>query len=292
MQKPMIGKSRWYNPFYKGLRVAGFLILAVILGVGCMGIFAAHLLESTVPQNWLLLLLMAAWVMYTADHLVDAQKRKSLAVNPRHLFHYQYRKQLTLILVLVSLVVLITSLVSFSAKAIVTAMGILLVVGVYFSLLRWLPEKQKKFIPKELIIALIYVSGIWFIPLLFSTKTNSGHIVLILFVILLVWIETTIASWYEYKTDVTDGHYSFTTVFGKERTRRILKRLVLLTISLLIISGLFFTEVSCRISFLLLLIVASGLLLLMFKPGYFEKNERYRLMGESLFYLPALIVFI
>jgi len=40
------------------------------------------------------------------------------------------------------------------------------------------------------------------------------------------------------------------------------------------------------------LIVASGLLLLMFKPGYFEKNERYRLMGESLFYLPALIVFI
>ncbi|MBU2555418.1 MAG: hypothetical protein KKF98_13265 [Bacteroidetes bacterium] len=288
----MIGKSRWYNPFYKGLRVAGFLILAVILGVGCMGIFAAHLLESTVPQNWLLLLLMAAWVMYTADHLVDAQKRKSLAVNPRHLFHYQYRKQLTLILVLVSLVVLITSLVSFSAKAIVTAMGILLVVGVYFSLLRWLPEKQKKFIPKELIIALIYVSGIWFIPLLFSTKTNSGHIVLILFVILLVWIETTIASWYEYKTDVTDGHYSFTTVFGKERTRRILKRLVLLTISLLIISGLFFTEVSCRISFLLLLIVASGLLLLMFKPGYFEKNERYRLMGESLFYLPALIVFI
>lgn len=288
----MIGKSGWYNPFYKGLRVAGFLSLDVILGVGCMGIFAAHLLESTVPQNWLLLLLMAAWVMYTADHLVDAQKRKSLAVNPRHLFHYQYRKQLTLILVLVSLVVLITSLVSFSAKAIVTAMGILLVAAVYFSLLRWLPEKQKKFIPKELIIALIYVSGIWFIPLLFSTKTNTGHIVLILFVILLVWIETTIASWYEYKTDVTDGHYSFTTVFGKERTRRILKRLVLLTISLLIISGLFFTEVSCRISFLLLLIVASGLLLLMFKPGYFEKNERYRLMGESLFYLPALIVFI
>lgn len=288
----MIGKSGWYNPFYKGLRVAGFLSLDVILGVGCMGIFAAHLLESTVPQNWLLLLLMAAWVMYTADHLVDAQKRKSLAVNPRHLFHYQYRKQLTLILVLVSLVVLITSLVSFSAKAIVTAMGILLVVGVYFSLLRWLPEKQKKFIPKELIIALIYVSGIWFIPLLFSTKTNSGHIVLILFVILLVWIETTIASWYEYKTDVTDGHHSFTTVFGKERTRRILKRLVLLTISLLIISGLFFTEASCRISVLLLLIVASGLLLLMFTPGYFEKNERYRLMGESLFYLPALIVFI
>ncbi|MCF8348550.1 MAG: hypothetical protein K9G61_07020 [Bacteroidales bacterium] len=288
----MIGKSGWYNPFYKGLRVAGFLSLDVILGVGCMGIFAAHLLESTVPQNWLLLLLMAAWVMYTADHLVDAQKRKSLAVNPRHVFHYQYRKQLTLILVLVSLVVLITSLLSFSAKTLVTAMGILLVVGVYFSLLRWLPEKQKKFIPKELIIALIYVSGIWFIPLLFSTKTNTGHIVLILFIILLVWIETTIASWYEYKTDVTDGHHSFTTVFGKERTRRILKRLVLLTISLLIISGLFFTEVSCRISFLLLLIVASGLLLLMFKPGYFEKNERYRLMGESLFYLPALIVFI
>lgn len=288
----MIGKSGWYNPFYKGLRVAGFLSLDVILGVGCMGIFAAHLLESTVPHNWLLLLLMASWVMYTADHLVDAQKRKSLAVNPRHLFHYQYRKQLSLILVLVALVVLTTSLVSFSAKAIVTAMGILLVVGVYFSLLRWLPEKQKKFIPKELIIALIYVSGIWFVPLLFSTKTNSGHIVLILFVILLVWIETTVVSWYEYKTDVTDGHYSFTTVFGKERTRRILKRLVLLTISLLIISGLFFTEVSCRISFLLLLIVASGLLLLVFKPGYFEKNERYRLMGESLFYLPALVVFI
>lgn len=288
----MIGKSGWYNPFYKGLRVAGFLSLDVILGVGCMGIFAAHLLESTVPHNWLLLLLMASWVMYTADHLVDAQKRKSLAVNPRHLFHYQYRKQLSLILVLVALVVLTTSLVSFSAKAIVTAMGILLVVGVYFSLLRWLPEKQKKFIPKELIIALIYVSGIWFIPLLFSTKTNTGHIVLILFVILLVWIETTVVSWYEYKTDVTDGHYSFTTVFGKERTRRILKRLVLLTISLLIISGLFFTEVSCRISVLLLLIVASGLLLLVFKPGYFEKNERYRLMGESLFYLPALVVFI
>lgn len=287
----MIEKPSRYNPFYMGLRVAGFLSLDVILGVGCMGIFAAHLLESTVPQNWLLLLLMAAWVMYTADHLVDAQKRKSLAVNPRHVFHYQYRKQLTLILVLVSLVVLITSLVSFSAKAIITAIGILMVAGVYFSLLRWLPEKQKKFIPKELIIALIYVSGIWFIPLLFSTKINTGHIVLILFIILLVWIETTIASWYEYKTDVTDGHHSFTTVFGKERTRRILKRLVRLTISLLIISGLFFTEASYRISFLLLLIVASGLLLLMFKPGYFEKNERYRLMGESLFYLPALIVF-
>jgi len=288
----MIEKPSRHNPFYMGLRVAGFLSLDVILGVGCMGIFAAHLLESTVPQNWLLLLLMAAWVMYTADHLVDAQKRKSLAVNPRHVFHYQYRKQLTLTLVLVSLVVLITSLVSFSAKAIVSAMGILLVAAVYFSLLRWLPEKQKKFIPKELIIALIYVSGIWFIPLLFSTKTNTGHIILILFIILLVWIETTIASWYEYKTDVTDGHHSFTTFFGKDKTKNILKRLLLLTISLLIISGLFFTEASCRISFLLLLIVASGLLLLMFKPGYFEKNERYRLMGESLFYLPALIVFI
>ena len=287
----MIGKYRWRNSFYKGFRVAGLLSLDVILGVGCMGIFAAHMLESTVPHNWLLLLLMAAWVMYTADHLIDAQKRKSLAVNPRHVFHYQYRKQLTLILVSVALVVLITSLISFSAKAIVTAIGVLMMAGVYFSLLHWLPEKQKKLVPKELIIALIYVSGIWFIPLLFSTKTNAGHIALILFVFLLVWIETTIASWYEYETDIIDGHHSFTTFFGKIKTKRILKRLLLLTISLLIISGIFFTEVSSRISVLLLLIIASGLLLLMLKPDYFEKHERYRLIGESLFYLPALIVF-
>ncbi|MBU3927380.1 MAG: hypothetical protein KKB74_06200, partial [Bacteroidetes bacterium] len=69
---------------------------------------------------------------------------------------------------------------------------------------------------------------------------------------------------------------------------------IVLIIVLLFLPGLTFLSYQPAIKYgaILLLAIDLGLLAILLFPGYFSRNSRYRTIGESLFFIPSLMVLI
>jgi len=234
---------------------------------------------------------MAVWVVYTLDHLFDSIKLKEKAISARHQFHYINAKILTIAVLCFGILTLAMSILYFHKQVIHYSLALAGLVVVYFAAINILPDKWRMRIPKELVIAVVYVTGIWFVPLWFSTQHVSGHLIIILLLLtLLVWSEGAIASWFEYDDDVHDGNHSFATNSGLIRGKSII--LIVLIIVLIFLTGLSFLSHQPAIKYgvILLLAIDLGLLAILLLPGYFSHNSRYRMIGESLFFIPSLMV--
>ncbi|OFY51820.1 MAG: hypothetical protein A2W85_09165 [Bacteroidetes bacterium GWF2_41_31] len=252
---------------------------------------AVKLTRAPVPDVWWFILPMAVWVVYTLDHLFDSIKLKGKAISARHQFHYLHAKILTIAVFCFGILTLAMSILYFQKQVILYSLALAGLVVVYFAAINILSDKWRMLIPKELVIAVVYVTGIWFVPLWFSTQTISGHLIIILLLLtLLVWSEGTIASWFEYDDDVHDGNHSFATTSGLIRGKSII--FVVLISVLIFLPGLTFLSHQPAIKYgaMLLLAIDLGLLAILLLPGYFSRNSRYRMIGESLFFIPSLMV--
>ncbi|MEM8892840.1 MAG: hypothetical protein AAGD28_32975, partial [Bacteroidota bacterium] len=80
------------NKFFHTLRL---LSLDVVMGSLCSAYMVVLLLEVEVPLIFWVALPISVWVIYTADHLLDAYRLKDQAHTPRHLFHNTYFRPIT-----------------------------------------------------------------------------------------------------------------------------------------------------------------------------------------------------
>ncbi len=268
------------------------LSLDVVLGVVCVSIFAVDLMQSQPPLAWWFILPATAWVFYTTDHLLDAMKTRDNATNQRHLFHYQNRKILTPITATIAVFIVVINFLTIPFTLVLAGSVIGLFACIYFLLLFVLPSKQKKFIPKELVIAIVYVLGIWFIPLAYGTAYTIESLYIMVIFILLVWIEGCIISWYEFKTDNADNQHSFTTQLGKKNAIFFLKIVLSAVLIMVVFVGIKTDNSLVYNGLIILSVIISGLFALLIWPTFFMKKNRYRFVGESLFFIPGLLFFL
>lgn len=278
---------------YSIIKVIRFLSLDVVIGAVAVGYMATRLLDVSANPLWWLILPMAIWVTYSLDHIIDSIKQKNEAVIDRHRFHYANRKPIMVMIVIVGLITVGLSLLYLDDQIIKYGITLSVIIGFYFALLYFLNKRKIVLLQKELIIAGVYTSGIFLAPLVWYGQVPSHPVLVVIFIIfMLVWLEGIMVSWFDYDNDIKDGHTSFTVVIGKKNTRRFLiiahMLVEIVTIALLIIIAekiVFFTLLIILIMNLLL-----GLVILF--PESFSRNSYYRLIGESVFFLPFLIVLV
>lgn len=276
------------------LDILRILSIDVVVGTWASGSMVIWWLDCDMPLAWWIALPLSVWVIYTADHLLDAYRLQDRAHTARHLFHHEHF-QIIGIIWLLGLVTCVALIPWFLTKEILYFgffMG-LLVLG-HLGLVSLIGNRISWLFHKELGVGFIYASGIWGAPILICQGGFDPEI-LFSFVqfLLLALINLLIFSAYEWDTDELDGHTSFVRAIGLQNTRRLIAGMIFVIIGLgigLITSRPITSEIlTLQGTYLLMLFV---LFLISFFPTWFSEQERYRLWGDAVFIFPAWLYLI
>jgi len=285
----MIILSKKYN-FLKLLQIFS---IDVVIGTIAVGFMATKLLNITPNPYWWLILPLTVWVIYSLDHIIDSYKNKTKAVIVRHRFHYIYQKSIIISITIASALSISLSLIFLDNQIIYYGLLLSLFIAIYLIIVFLVKKKKTILLQKELIIAFVYTSGIFLAPLVWYQKMPPYPILLVIFnIFILVWLEGIIISWFDYDDDIKDGHTSFTIVVGKKNTRRFI---IVMQVLLAILTKISMLTVTTKIEFAALIITIIMdiiLLIVVFNPNKFYKNEYYRITGEAIFLLPLLIILV
>ncbi len=271
----MTNLSRFY-------RLLNILSIDVVLGAVCCAAWFANYFEVELRIYALLCLGLTVWIIYSADHLLDAIKVKGEASTLRHRFHQKHFKALTIVLACASA---FDFGLLFFIRAQVLYAGIFLIcmVGVYLLISRWLAYL------KEIVVAGLYCGGV-LLPALSLNESGmtAADLFLILCFFLTALINVIMFAWFDHALDIRDGNNSFSTKFGKDFTKKLLILLFALQVIFLVI-------LLVGKSFLPLIVFGSMnsiLYLLFVRSDEFGKAEYYRLLGDAVFLIPAVFLLI
>ena len=259
--------------------------LDVVLGSGLLNLAIAKYYGVKLSFAVVLGLMLAVWLIYTYDHLSDAKKVGGEASTYRHRFHQQHYKSLLVVLILV---LILGVAVVFLMPPVVLKWGIACValVSVYFLLL-----KLHAFWFKELLIAICYTIGVFLAPLSLSDTPLTGiQLLLIPQVLILALSNLIIFSCFDYDSDQKDGHYSLAIHAGLARTKKLALALVgaslVACVTIFFNAGLPITQAVQLLFFSMNLL----LLLILLKENSFRHHELYRIIGDGVFFIPALLL--
>ncbi len=271
---------------YKKIQV---LSLDVVGGACLMSFMLAQLLETTLFWSHYVTLGASVWLIYTIDHLMDAQVIKMPAITMRHRFHQEYYRPLLGIWVVVFMM---TSIITFLYLPVATIkMGLLgtSLVVVHLVMLRLFKNKLFVLFKKELRIALGYTFGVAIGPISMS-ENYSGFVWLVLtFIFGLALLNLIQFSLFDRNVDVKQNQKSIATELSALRLSRliiILNSALTIFWSILLVLG--------SIPFSIIAVLGISLLVLtlisLFQP-FFEKHDRYRVLGDMVFCFPVFLLF-
>lgn len=274
------------------LAYARILSLDVVVGAWASAYMVSSWLEVEMPIFFWFALPVSVWVIYTADHLLDAFRLKEKAHTPRHLFHFTYFKPIAVLLLILGIVCV--GIVPFlSLPVFYFGLGMGAFTLFHFLLVKWVGDRNSWFLWKELGVGLIYTGGVWGVPILLKSEPLSEidiHFAAQFF--LLAMINLLTFSMYEMKTDEIDGHTSFVLAIGKKNTRSLLIFLALLVLASAtrtLVYGLPILGIAVQVILLLML----GILMWVAKDeARFRKDEAYRAWADAVFLFPGLIIFL
>ena len=266
------------------------LSLDVVAGAIAGASFAVTLLSVHPGMAFWICLPVAVWLIYTTDHLLDGLKNREKSRSIRHFFHYRYR------------FILGTAIVIFGAIAAVVAFNYLpiglvrfgILIGalslLYLFITWYLSRHSNKYFFKEVVIAFIYIIGIWGGPLILFGYRHHPVILIILPIYLsMALINLFTLSYFDLETDRQDRHNSFTVIFGKKVTLTLI--LLLLTLGFILSVSMLLLYTEERIgagSIILMVMILFQFLIVIFKDSFFVQHH-HRPLGEAIFILPALL---
>ncbi|EMJ48401.1 LA_0991 family prenyltransferase-like protein [Leptospira santarosai] len=145
------------------------LSVDIVCGAVASAWFASSVLNTNMKPEFWLLLPSAVWAIYSSDHLIDGWKLKEKSENQRHKFHYKNRILLSVITCFVAILCFVCGILFLRERMIIVAViiGVLVVLHVLFSYF------QISFFWKECSVSVLYTAGIWFGPILSTTKRQS-----------------------------------------------------------------------------------------------------------------------
>lgn len=248
-------------------------ILSIDIVIGAVVLLRFFCAQSEVNPGWQVYVLLGAtvWLIYTVDHLRDAEK-SALSVRERYVFHRKHRKALMLAAVFV--LICIFPLLFFIPVVIFIG-G--LVLGVLSFVYLLVQHKLSGLFSKELYVAIVYSLGILMVPSLLGMAFHWSYFMLLF---LLTFINLIVFSWYEKEEDENDGFQSIAT----RMKNGILERLILI----LLACGLALSVQDITITHLYFFVGFSIYGCMVLFRNTFTKNHKYRTIGDGVFLLPIL----
>lgn len=273
-----------------------YLSLPVVLGAVFSNRMASRL-SDVAPIHWAtsLVLALVVWVIYTTDRLLDVRK-PSGAQTPRHLFHH---KHATLLWQLIAGVSVLAGILAFFLPKPVWQFGLALggVCVVYVLAVFRLPSNHPALLLKEPLVALLYSAGVWGSvwaqrPAISGVEWAEGLMFTgIAFQNLLLFAV------FEQAERPGSTNYSLVNAWGSSTCDKLLRWLTFIIIATAfgiclmadnesVVGGLRFAQRSA----LMLGIMSIVLYAIQRYPTFYLKYERYRWIGDAVFWLPVLVL--
>lgn len=264
-----------------------WLSIDVALGAMAGMLFFEKLLHANLHWPAYLLLGLAVWSIYTLDHLLDVRK-KNLPLSPRRTFHQENRKLLGILLGAAVLTGMAGAFWWFGwGKELQLTLALAaLILGSKLLIRRAGPGWMK-----ELSIAVFYVLGIVWLPLLRTDALdlNWANLVFVPTYIGLAFLNLLMLSFLDQDEDRKAGFFSAAYSLGPVRLVQWIRRLAFF----LIFTGLagfvllssFYSPFAC-----ILLLMALIHYLVFFRAGLSPEQKRMRM--EAGFMLPLLLYFL
>jgi len=270
------------------------LSIDIVLGSLAVGLMAVKIMNVQMGTAWWFVLSLAVWVIYTADHLIDSNKLGNSGSSERRVFYYKHFKLILIIEIIFVIIVAFVCILYLDKEIIYFGICLGLFVAVYLLLVQIKGSEKLWWLQKELIVAVVYTVGIWGGPaLLSSQKTVLQEIMLIVTFFLIVWADILIIAQFEIENDKRDKFTSLPVIIGREKNVCLVSAILFVSVFLLFLL-LFFQNIDLKIIYadFILLIMSVVLFFLLKFEGFFKRNERYRILAETVFLLPALMVFV
>lgn len=257
-------------------------------------------LSDVDPIHWAtpVVLALVVFVIYTVDRLLDVRK---YAVDPpsqpmtaRHRFHQRYAMLLWCVVgVAAGLIVILT----FFLPGNVVKFGIVLggICVVYVGSVFRLPARHPALLLKEPLVAVLYAVGIW--GSVWVQRTTVSRIEVVEFLMFLgIAFQNLLlfAVMEQYETGSLDHPdqplFSLATAWGEKRCGLVLNWLT----AVIVVTGFTLcfltTDRFAQRSALMLGLMSLTLYVIQRYPAYFLRNERYRWLGDGVFWMPALVL--
>lgn len=265
------------------------LSLDVAAGAAGGGVLAASFLDARVPAAFHIVLPLSVWVVYTADHLLDARRLGPRASTPRHLFHHRHFRTLALATLLGALLAVGIALRSLGPAGVLFGLGMGTFAILHLLAVRLVGDRSSLLLVKELGVALVYAVGIWGLPLIVTARWNDPAAWLAFAQFFLLALTNLLEfSAFELVTDTADGHTSFARAAGRTGALRAARGTLFAALGLGVV-GLYHFGPAAFLR-LELVYLAMSLLLgaLAWRPAAFAHHERHRTWGDGAFLLPWL----
>jgi 4-hydroxybenzoate polyprenyltransferase len=268
----------------KLLKILNTLSIDVSLGAMACSLFffKVFTVKTDLISGGTISLGVTVWLIYTIDHVLDARRIKSTASTDRHRFH---QKNITSICYVIAVISSINFVLLFFLPLRLLENGLWLAVGVVI----YLALQKTLYYFKELLAALLYSAGILIGSIsLASMPLQLDELLLIVHFTITVFIGLLLFSYFDHSNDKQDGQQSFSTLAGKKNTVAII--IVLLIINFILATII---AIACKLTIsatITILSINLGLLTILLKRNYFLVNDRYRLIGDALFFIPIISV--
>lgn len=262
------------------------LSLDITAGAVISSLFVAKVFGVQLSLNMLFGLGIAIWLIYTIDHLLDGHLASDQPSNRRHAFHQRHKIKLLLLSCLVFLLGLIN--LDYLPWATIK-FGLVLAAFVlfYFGSLHLL--KINKTWHKEILAAIIYTVGVFAAPLSQMDLIRWQEVVFLAQFFLLVMTNLFLFPLYEHEIDQEDRIQSIVTTKGKRFVRSLILVLVLMNSVLMgfaVLNGQSYEAT-------MVLFAMNLILFILWKwSSVFQVNERYRLFGDGIFFLPLIYLWL
>lgn len=284
-----MGADRGVKPGWtrRATGVAGLarsLSLDVVAGGVAGGALAVWATGARMPLAWWGILALSIWTVYTVDHLLDARRLGARLQDHRYRFHAAHAFPLAATVLLAGLLSLAAALAWLPERVLLggCALGVLTAVHLARAQLRC-----RRWIPKEVFVALIYTAGIWIGPLMLARRSVPW-----------VWLAAALHgagvllnlgmyAVFEERRDAAEDSASVTRTLGIGRVRRVVQVLTLLAAAGALAGAAWGPAAYGGAWGALLALVATPALILA-APSRFRHAERYRLYGELVFLLLVL----
>lgn len=263
----------WYRYF-------NILSLDVALGAVISTIFLAKIFGvNGIRLQGIVCLGLVVWLIYTADHLLDAKMIKRDASTLRHRFH---QRHFSLILSMSGIAFLFTIPLLFFIHKPLLISGLILsaLVVLYFLI------QRKLSFAKEIFGAMLYCMGVM-LPIIALSEMSFqvfGSIPFILFFNTAL-INLILFSWFDKERDQADNHQSLVIKVGNTTSKMVLGLLFSIQFGLMIYAYSIGVIHSMLYVFVLMNLV---LLLIFMKYKWFAVEDRYRLVGDAVFLIPII----
>lgn len=268
------------------------LSLDVALGALGGGMMVASYLNVEMNWSWYVILPLAVWAIYTADHLMDAFKLKSEASTARHKFHHDHFNLLMALAGLAALSCVVLALLFLGQLGFYFGLGMGAFVLLHLSLVKVVGERTSPLLVKELGVASIYALGIWGLPILEAGRWQDPSVMLpLLQFFMMAFANLLEFSLFEHDLDEADGQTSFVRALGKPRSLSMVRFVLAIAVAIGVFVLTRSSETAVMRLELLFSIMAGILSALVYRMDWFAQNERYRAWGDGVFLLPFLYAF-